>query len=307
MTVFLYLFIYAAVLIFVGACIARALFYARAPMHLRWELYPVPHEGRARAAHGGSYYETLDWWEKQRKFSLLGDLRFMVPEILFLNGLWKFNRRMWYRSFPFHFGLYLLALSAALLTAAASCSLLVPSWAGWIAALRYCYGALAVSGWILALLGALGLLAYRVQDDNLRPYTRPGDIFNLVFFLLALSVLASGYFWRRPLAPDMLDFLRGLLTFDAALEIPGLFAAGLMLSAALLAYVPLTHMSHFIAKFFTYHCVRWDDAPNGSRLQVKVAEYLTYRPTWSAPHVGAGGRKTWADLAAAPPSTEGRK
>ena len=34
----------------------------------------------------------------------------MVPEMLFLHGLRTFNRSLWYRSFPFHFGLYLLAV-----------------------------------------------------------------------------------------------------------------------------------------------------------------------------------------------------
>ena len=32
-----------------------------------------------------------------------------------------------------------------------------------------------------------------------------------------------------------------------------------------LAYIPLTHMSHFVGKYFTYHAVRWDDAPLGDR------------------------------------------
>jgi nitrate reductase gamma subunit len=79
---------------------------------------------------------------------------------------------------------------------------------------------------------------------------------------------------------------------------------GLVLSALLTAYIPLTHMSHFIAKYFTYHTVRWDDRPNlkGSDLAKKVAEYLTYRPRWAARHIGADGVKTWADIAASNPA-----
>jgi hypothetical protein len=65
-------------------------------------------------------------------------------------------------------------------------------------------------------------------------------------------------------------------------------------------------MSHFIAKYFTYHAVRWDDAPNhrGGRVEVKIAEYLTYRPRWSASHMRADGTKTWAEIATINP-TEG--
>jgi hypothetical protein len=50
--------------------------------------------------------------------------------------------------------------------------------------------------------------------------------------------------------------------------------------------------------------VRWDDAPNRGEasLQAKIAEYLTYRPTWSAPHVGADGKATWAEVATKNPT-----
>jgi len=62
----------------------------------------------------------------------------------------------------------------------------------------------------------------------------------------------------------------------------------------------MTHMSHFIAKYFTYHSVRWDDKPN-----VNLAAYLAYRPAWSATHVGAG--KTWAEIATANPWEAAKK
>ena len=39
----------------------------------------------------------------------------MIPEMLLLKGLWEFNRKLWYRSFPFHFGLYIL-IGAAILS-----------------------------------------------------------------------------------------------------------------------------------------------------------------------------------------------
>ena len=42
----------------------------------------------------------------------------------------------------------------------------------------------------------------------------------------------------------------------------GLTALEICLAALLLAYIPLTHMSHFVAKWFTYHHVRWSDEPN---------------------------------------------
>ena len=41
-------------------------------MHVRWELYPVPHEAQ-KAHYGGSYLEESEWWKKPREVSLLGE------------------------------------------------------------------------------------------------------------------------------------------------------------------------------------------------------------------------------------------
>jgi len=65
----------------------------------------------------------------------------------------------------------------------------------------------------------------------------------------------------------------------------------------------MTHMAHFIAKYFTYHQVRWDERANiaGGSIEKRMAEYLMYRPTWAAPHIAAGGR-TWAEIATSNPA-----
>ena len=73
-----YLLAYAGIVVFVVAVIARIRMFARMPMHLRWELYPVPHEA-SRAAHGGSYLEEVDWWLKPREGS-------KAPELQALGG-----------------------------------------------------------------------------------------------------------------------------------------------------------------------------------------------------------------------------
>jgi nitrate reductase gamma subunit len=311
MTPFIYVIIYAAAIVFVLACIVRVVRYARVPVHLRWELYPVPHEDPDRVKHGGSYFEELEWWNKPTHFNLLGELRFMVPEMLFLKGLHEFNRMLWYRSFPFHFGLYLLIGTLAMLTLGAALSVFAPTLMAhplgyalsWLPTLT------GTAGLGLALLGALGLLVRRVTDEDLKIYTTKGDIFNLLFFIVAFGVVAAGCLVRPTSAPDLLAISKGLITFDTSIEIPGLLAAGLFLSGILVAYIPMTHMSHFIAKYFTYHSVRWDDAPNrrGGKLEARLAEYLTYRPTWAAAHVGADGKKTWAQVATTNPAQEVKK
>ena len=43
----------------------------------------------------------------------------MIPEMLLIKALWENNRSLWYRSFPFHFGLYVLIGWAGLLVVGA--------------------------------------------------------------------------------------------------------------------------------------------------------------------------------------------
>jgi nitrate reductase gamma subunit len=311
MTLLVYLAVYAGLLIFLAGCIRRIRQYARTPIHLRWELYPVPHEEAHRAAHGGSYFETAEWWSEPRRFSLSGELRVMLPEMLFLKGLWEFNRRLWVPSFLFHFGLYLSIATAILAAGRAMTALLAPSLviSQFTPFLIQAYRLTGYSGAALTLVGAILLLFRRITDTELRNYTKPADLFNLVFFIVTFVLLAAGYFVRPAGTANVGQFASGLVTFDTTLKISSVLGVGLVLVSALTAYIPYTHMSHFIAKYFTYHAVRWDDRPNlrGSSIESRVAMYLTYRPTWAAAHIGADGKKTWADIATTNPAEGVRK
>jgi len=311
MTITFYAAICLGLVIFVIGCVRRTLQYARMPIHLRWEVYPVPHEEQSRVAHGGSYFEESDWWTKPRHSSLVGELRVMIPEILFLKGLWEFNRRLWLPSFLFHFGLYLLIGTAVLVAIGGGLPLLVPSIASgslWIA-LAALYKITGYAGAILSVLGALLLLLRRATSQELKNYTKPADFFNLIFFIVAFAAVAVGYVLRPTGSAGIGDVARGLFHFDTNVAVDWLFGTGLVLASALVAYIPFTHMAHFIAKYFTYHFVRWDDQPNvrGSSIEARVAQYLTYRPTWSAAHVGADGKRTWVDIATTNPAQEVRK
>ena len=303
--------ILAAVLVFAIGSVARAVRYARYPIHLRWELYPVPHEDPRRVQHGGSYFEEVNWWTKPTRFNLLGEVRFMVPEMLFLRGLWEFNRAMWVRSFPFHFGLYLLIATIGLVGVTAVLDLIAPGMvAGALGmALHWLYTLTGFSGVIWAILGAAALLIRRLTAEDLKTYTTTGDILNLCWFIAAFGCLLAGFLWRGQGSPSTVGLVQAVFTFDTSIRIPSLLAAGLVLSALLVAYIPFTHMSHFIGKYFTYHSVRWNDQPlrPGDRMEKKLAEYLTYKPTWAARHVGADGTKTWAEVATTNPAEKGKK
>lgn len=291
----LQVFAYVAAAVFLVAMGKRALRYAATPMHLRWELYPVPHE----AGKDGSYFEDVDWWEKQRKSSLIGELKVMVPEILLLIGLWEHNRRLWFASFPFHAGLYVTIIFLALLVGgglaqAAGAPVASDSNA---AALHYATIVVGAVGLVSVAIGAAALLILRVTDRGLRIYAVPADYFNLGLILaMALVALASWAAVDHSFTQAR-EYAQGLVSFEQPADTNGLIIAQSMLLSLFLIYLPFTHMTHFLGKFFTYHFVRWDDRPNlrGSAYEELIARLLERPVAWSAPHVQQG--KSWAEVA----------
>ena len=303
MTMIPYLVSYAAIAVFMIAVIARFMMWSRLPLHLRWELYPVAHEGK-RAHYGGSYLEETDWWKKPRERSLWGELKVMVPEIVLLVALREHNRKMWYRSFPFHFGIYLVAGATFVMVicgilGAASPDIMTGGFGKSVTRLTI---TMAGSGLGLGMIGALGLLHRRLTSPDLKDFTSPADIFNLVLFVIAFG-FALGHVATvdRDLSRSI-KFVQNLVTFNLA-PLPGemmwVTVLSVTLLGALLAYIPLTHMSHFVGKYFAYHSIRWDDKPNlrGGKYESRIPELLNQPVSWAAPHIKGEGVKTWVDLA----------
>jgi len=303
MTTLAYVVAYLGIVFFVIACIARFLMWAKMPMHVRWELYPVAHEGGGKAEYGGSYLEESEWWSKKRQVSLWGELKVMLPEIFFLVALREHNKKLWTRSFPFHFGIYLVGAATALMLFAGlivgygpdSIGNPVAQLMGWVLPV------LAGAGLVLGILGAVGLVLRRLARE-LSDYTAPADLFNLIFFIVAFGVaLVTFVVFDRDFSM-VGSFVTNLVTFNLAPINDG--TAGLMLVlsvvllAVLVAYIPTTHMSHFIGKYFAYHSIRWQDDPNlpGGKQEKIIQELLSRPVTWSAPHIGADGKKSWLDV-----------
>jgi nitrate reductase gamma subunit len=289
-----------AVAVFIAAVVARWIKLARMPPHLRWELYPVAHE---RNNYGGSFFEHLDWWKRPPKRDRLGGAKVMVPEILLLSGVREHNRSLWLRSFPFHLGLYLLAGLAVLLVVGAvvetvgiHVALDVGGLAGVLSMVTVVVG---VAGFVLLGGGALSLLARRLVDPALRQHSAPADFANLALFaFLAVLGLCAFVFADRDLG-SLRGFLRGLITLAPAENTPLLVAAEIVAGSVILAYIPLTHMSHFFTKWFLYHDIRWNDEVNrvGSKLEAAIGEQLGRKVSWNATHIAGGGKKTWAEVA----------
>jgi len=302
MSIVAYLIAYVAILVFLGAVVARIMAYKNLPQHVRWELYPVAHEAK-RASYGGSYLEDVDWWEKEREVSGIGELKVMIPEILLLKGVWEHNRPLWWVSFPFHFGLYVLAAFAGLIVFGAILHAggvsMVPGAGGFAGLVIGVTKIVGPVGYVLCAVGAVGLLLRRLTNRELRNYSSVGHYFNLILFGVTIGVAL--YTWRAvdPAFFAMRGFVYSLVTFGFVELDSTLFATQMLLVFALLAYIPLTHMSHFFMKYFLWHDIRWGDEPNIDTPETdkRIGEALGQPVSWAADHVHADGKRNWVEVA----------
>ena len=139
---------------------------------------------------------------------LLGELKVMVPEIMLLVALREHNRKLWTRSFPFHFGLYLVGAATAWMILAGILATVFPGFAPGLALVtRIAIPIVGGLGLILGLVGAIGLFLRR-RGRELRDYTAPADLFNLVFFVIAFGCALATFALVRPRLLDRLRLRR---------------------------------------------------------------------------------------------------
>lgn len=270
------------------------------PVHLRWELYPVAHE-RGRP-YGGSYLEDPGWWHRPRRINLFGEFNTFMGEILLFKEYFKHKRGFWYFVYPFHIGLFMLLAWAVLLAVGAILSIygISVTFAFTNAGVGIVYYLTLIAGiiaFVLGVFGTAGLLIKRSTDGDLKTYTDPIDYFNLTCILIIFATGLAAWIVEDPTFGTARDYMRGLFTLKATAAGP-IFMTFLLLLSLFLAYMPFTRMMHYVAKYFTYHKVRWDDEPNskGSKISQKVSELLTQKESWSGPHIQQG--KTWSEQAA---------
>jgi len=296
----LLLLFYLGLLIFIAGLIWRIYRYASLPVHLRWELYPVAHE--IGKPYGGSYFEDEGWWRRPRKINLMGESTVFLREIIFFREYFHSNRRFWIIVYPFHLGLFLLLVWIVMLLIGAILTLnglTVSAIADnpWLQLTFYLTLVSGITAFILGVFGTAGLLLKRSIDTDLRNYTAPIDYFNLTgIFLIFLTGLLF-LILEDPSLNVARGFVQGLLTFKPATA-GTLMTANIVLSVLFLAYMPFTRMVHYVAKYYTYHKIRWDDEPNtrGSKLEGKINKLLTQTESWSAPHIRPG--EPWSEQAA---------
>ncbi len=297
-----YVFIALIIIIY----LVRLTKYARMPVHLRWELYPLA--GEKNRPLGGSYLEDREWWSFPREGkSVLNEMKFMGEELFFFKEYRRLNPSYWYYVFPFHIGAFTFLVFVAVLVVGALTQISGIEISGisptlWGKFLYYVTPVLGGIALIFASLGSIALLVRRMFNADLKPYTRRIEYFNLVLILaLFLTGLISWMFFDHVFAVYR-QYLVSLLTFGGVPGINPLITVNIMLVLVTAAYLPFTNMMHFFSKWFTYHKIRWDDAPNlkGSTLESKLKPLHNMPMHWVAPHIQ--DLRRWSEIACEKPT-----
>lgn len=307
MTTLFYILGYLAVVGFICLAFLKIKSYLSAsPLHVRWELYPVPHEGDKKASYGGSFMEEKEWWTKPRHISHWGDIKGILTEVLFLHATFEHNLKLWFRTYPFHVGMYMLmgGTIIVVLSVIAQLSGLDPQ-GGFMIFVGNVMSAVVLIGALCIIGGGVALIQRRRKDEGLNKYTTPEHYLNLgAFVLFGVLTLAAWAF-----NPSYFDlsrtFIYNLFTFNLEALPSTLFVLNLLVGFFLLIWIPVTNMGHLIMKYYMYHDIRWGDEPTNysEKNKQKIAEALKFNVTWSAEHIAGDGKpKTWVDVATTNPA-----
>lgn len=307
MTILFYILGYLAVVGFICLAYTKIKSYlAASPLHARWELYPVPHEGSEKNSYGGSFMEEKEWWTKPRHVSHWGDLKALLIEVLALHATFVHNPKLWIRTYPFHVGMYLLMGGTIIVLLSAIAQLFgVDPYGGFMIFVGNVINAVGLFGTLCFIGGGIALVLRRMNDEGLRKYTTPEHYFNLLAFVL-FGILGLAAWAVNPSYFELArTFIYNLITFNFAPQASTLFALQLLVGFFLLVWIPMTHMGHLFMKYFTYHDIRWGDEPTSysDKNKQKIADALKYNVTWSADHIAGDGKpKTWEDVATTNPA-----
>lgn len=304
MSTFAYIVAYLGILTFLGIIGWKVSSYLKRPMHVRWELYPVAHEESFRVAYGGSYLEESGWWQKKQKASMWGSIKGILVEFSVLHSTWTNNRPLWYRSYPFHLGLYILVCTVALAVFEAILALLGVGSNAFMSFIDGLGSLSSILAFGLIAFGSAALIHRRVSQADLRAYSTPEHFFNLGAFL-CLAILGLAAWVDTPhFFGTLSTFVMGLLSFNFV-PLKPVFALLMIWMFLLMGYIPATHMAHFFMKYFLYHDIRWGDQPtqDNPATQRKINAVLGYHVDWKAAHIAGDGSKTWAEVATTNPTT----
>jgi nitrate reductase gamma subunit len=296
-------FMYIAVLVFIAATVKKLSTIAAMPRHLRWDLYPIAHEGPE-----GSIFQKVEFWRLPRPFSLLHELREMAQEIMLLKKTFLYNRRIWLFSFPMHMGFYLIIAWLGLIVAGSLTELATglkisgASTIFWAQAVNAITVVVGVAGLLAGLYGTAGLLWIRYTDEDLKDYTSPITFFNLYLLIALFAVGLAAFALADPSFSVARSYVASLLVLQPAPVGHPLMLLEILLLGVFLIYLPFSRMLHFAAKYFFYHNIMWDDemVTAGSGLEKSISGCLGYPVEWGASHIKPHG--SWLEQATTNPT-----
>ncbi len=273
--------------------------YAKMPLHLRWDLYSIIHQdGRG---HVGSYYEDLERWTGPHRKRFVKSILFLLKDNFYLGEYFHQNRGYWYVLFPWHVGFLLIITFNALCFFAAFSMVLglsvspeSPNIVG-----RILYHSILFAGvgsFITGSFGSMGMILKRLSSRELRAYASPMNYFNYVFLLTLFMSGFCAWYFVDPMFSEYREFWKGLVTLSPR-DVQLAWAIHIVLVALVKLYLPFTRSMHYIARFFAFLWIQWDDRPNlrGSKIEKNVQKWLNQPVSWSAPHIQSGQK--WTDLA----------
>jgi nitrate reductase gamma subunit len=297
--------IYFSVTLFIVMTISTFIKYSKLPRHLRWDLYPVPHQGPE-----GSKYQKVDFGRLQPHSSLFHELKEMGQEMLFLKKAYINNPKVWLGSFPLHAGFYLGITWLLLLTVGAilelnGVSVKTGSQSAVSALIYYMTLVMGVGSFTLGLFGSLALLWLRIMDEDTRFMSDAVSFFNLALMILLFGVALAAWLVNDSSFQSIRRHTAGLLKLSPGMVNEPLIVLQMLLFCVFLLYLPFSRMMHFVGKYFFYHNIMWDDEmmKRKSAMENDITAYLQYKMTWSAPHIKKGG--SWVDQVSEKPPKEG--
>ncbi|MCX7912583.1 MAG: respiratory nitrate reductase subunit gamma [Dehalococcoidales bacterium] len=287
-----YVLVFTALAIFLGASTYRFATLMNLAPHLRWELAPIP--GERGDSHGGSHLEEGGWWQKPPKRRRLPGIIYMVREIALMKGIFKTNRALWPFSLLLHGGVYLTVISLILhLTNAIFMA--VDRDAATPAGTERAALAIAAAGYLAGATGVLALILKRVLESRYRNFTSPALYFKLSFLLALFASGLGALFGSADFPRETAAFIKDLVAINGTISASPALAVHIVIASLFVACLPFTDMFHFLAKYFTYHAVRWDNALTDKHLAQRLEGTFSRPASWSAPHIAASG-KSWKEI-----------
>jgi nitrate reductase gamma subunit len=299
MAVILAVLTYMAYVFIVFMDTRKTIQYARMPPHLRWDLYPVMHE--SQCGYGGSYYEDPEWWTRPRKRNSIKSILFLLKDNFYLGEYFHQNRGYWCVLFPWHIG-FLLIITFNALCFFAALTMIVglsvsPESSNTLGRILY-YSTLftGVGSFMTGSFGSVGMILKKLSSRELRAYASPINYFNYLFLLALFMSGFCAWYLVDPMFSEYREFWKGLVTLSPK-DVKPAWAIHIILFGLVKLYLPFTRSMHYIARFFAFLRVQWDDRPNlrGSKIEKNVQKWLDQPINWSAPHIQT--EKKWTDLA----------